>query len=92
MAPPRYQDLVAFGLPVAREDGVDIRVFSGAYNDTISPTLNHLPITMLEVRLDGRGLFGIGWQRATMPSSTSSRVWSRSGATVSVCRPASSAG
>jgi redox-sensitive bicupin YhaK (pirin superfamily) len=57
MAAPRYQDLVASGLPIVREDGVEIRVFSGAYGDTIAPTLNHLPITMLEVRVDGNGTF-----------------------------------
>jgi redox-sensitive bicupin YhaK (pirin superfamily) len=57
MAVPRYQDLVASALPVQREDGVEIRVFSGAYGDMISPTLNHLPVTMLEVRVENDGAF-----------------------------------
>ena len=57
MAAPRYQDLVASALPVRSEDGVEIRVFSGAYGDMISPTLNHLPVTMLEVRVENVGAF-----------------------------------
>ncbi len=57
MAAPRYQDLVASALPVRSEDGVEIRVFSGAYGDMISPTLNHLPVTMLEVRVENGGAF-----------------------------------
>jgi redox-sensitive bicupin YhaK (pirin superfamily) len=57
MAVPRYQDLVASALPVQREDGAEIRVFSGAYGDMISPTLNHLPVTMLEVRVENDGAF-----------------------------------
>lgn len=51
MAVPRYQDLVAAALPIQREGGVDVRVFSGAYGDMVSPTLNHHPITMLEVQI-----------------------------------------
>jgi redox-sensitive bicupin YhaK (pirin superfamily) len=57
MAVPRYQDLVASALPVRSEDEVEIRVFSGAYGDMISPTLNHLPVTMLEVRVENGGAF-----------------------------------
>ena len=57
MAVPRYQELVASVLPVRSEDGVEIRVFSGAYDDMISPTLNHLPVTMLEVRVENGGAF-----------------------------------
>jgi quercetin 2,3-dioxygenase len=57
MAVPRYQGLVASALPVRSEDGVEIRVFSGAYGDMISPTLNHLPVTMLELRVENGGAF-----------------------------------
>lgn len=57
MAVPRYQDLVASALPVRSEDRVEIRVFSGAYGDMISPTLNHLSVTMLEVRVENGGAF-----------------------------------
>ncbi len=52
MADPRYQDLVASALPVRSEDGVEVRVFSGAYGGMVSPTLNHLPVTMFEVRAE----------------------------------------
>ena len=57
MVVPRYQDLVASALPVRREDGVEIRVFSGAYGDVVSTTLNHHPVTMLEVRVENDGAF-----------------------------------
>ncbi len=57
MAVPRYQDLVASVLPVRSEHGVEVRVFSGAYDDMVSPTLNHLPVTMLEVRVENGGAF-----------------------------------
>jgi len=57
MAVPRYQDLVASALPVRRENGVEIRVFSGAYGDMVSTTLNHHPVTMLEVRVENDGTF-----------------------------------
>ena len=57
MAAPRYQDLIASDLPVRGEDGVEIRVFSGAYGDMVSATLNHHPVTMLEVRIENDGAF-----------------------------------
>jgi redox-sensitive bicupin YhaK (pirin superfamily) len=57
MAAPRYQDLVASVMPVRSEDRVEISVFSGSYRDLVSPTLNHLPVTMLEVRVDNGGVF-----------------------------------
>ncbi len=51
MAEPRYQDLRAESMPVWRDRGVEVRVFSGSYRDVSAPTLNHAAITMLEVRL-----------------------------------------
>lgn len=57
MAAPRYQDLIASDLPVRGEDGVEIRVFSGAYGDMVSATLNHHSVTMLEVRIENDGAF-----------------------------------
>ena len=57
MAVPRYQDLVASALPVRNEDGVEVRVFSGVYDDMISSTLNHYPVTMLGVRIEAGGVF-----------------------------------
>ena len=57
MTVPRYQDLVASALPVWSEDGVEVRVFSGAYDDKVSTTLNHHPVTMLEVRVEAGSVF-----------------------------------
>jgi len=52
MTAPRYQDLVASKLPARREPGAEIRVFSGASGGVVAPTKNHVPVTMLEFRLD----------------------------------------
>ncbi len=49
---PRYQDLIASAMPVREEPGVLVRVYSGRSGEAISETLNHVPVTMLEVRLD----------------------------------------
>lgn len=57
MAVPRYQDLEPSTLPVRNEDGVEVRVFSGAYGNMVSTTLNHHPVTMLEVRGENGGAF-----------------------------------
>ena len=52
LSEPRYQDLIEGAMPVRREPGVQVRVYSGRSGDTVSRTLNHVPVTMLEVRLD----------------------------------------
>jgi redox-sensitive bicupin YhaK (pirin superfamily) len=52
MTEPRCQDLAAGAMPVRREPGVEVRVFSGESGGVTSPTLNHVPITMLEVRIE----------------------------------------
>jgi quercetin 2,3-dioxygenase len=49
---PRYQDLIEGAMPVRKEPGVQVRVYSGKSGDAISQTLNHVPVTMLEVRLE----------------------------------------
>ena len=49
---PRYQDLIERAMPVRKEPGVLVRVYSGRSGDPISETLNHVPVTMLEVRLE----------------------------------------
>jgi len=51
MTAPRYQDLVAKNLPARREPGAEIRVFSGASGGVKAPTANHVPVTMVEIRL-----------------------------------------
>src|ERR1700682_2960936 len=52
MVEPRTQNLVAADLPLRREQGAEIRVFSGKSGGAIAPTNNYSPVTMLEVRLE----------------------------------------
>ncbi|TXN00169.1 pirin family protein [Methylobacterium sp. WL64] len=52
MAEPRYQDLRGATLPVRREPGVEVKVMSGRSGDIVSPTLNHVPVTALDARID----------------------------------------
>jgi redox-sensitive bicupin YhaK (pirin superfamily) len=52
MAEPRYQDLSKAEIPVRREPGVQVRVFSGASAGVSATTLNHAPITAVELVVD----------------------------------------
>ncbi len=52
MTAPRYQDLAGDAVPVRREPGVEVRVFSGASGQMTGPTKNFVPVTMVEIRLD----------------------------------------
>ncbi len=52
MVEPRAQNLVAADLPLRRERGAEIRVFSGRSGDAIAPTKNYAPVTMLEIQLE----------------------------------------
>ena len=52
MTTPRYQDLVAKNLPARREPGAEIRIFSGASGGVSASTANHVPVTMVEIRLE----------------------------------------
>jgi len=52
MTAPRYQDLVGDGVPVRREPGAEIKVFSGDSGVVTSPTKNFVPVTLLEFRLE----------------------------------------
>jgi redox-sensitive bicupin YhaK (pirin superfamily) len=52
MVAPRYQDLLAANLPVRREAGAEIRVFSGASGGVTAPTKTYVPVTILEIRLE----------------------------------------
>lgn len=51
MTEPRYQDLLGNEVPTWGEDGVEIKIFSGAAEGIAAKTLNHVPILMLEIRL-----------------------------------------
>ncbi|QHT58577.1 pirin family protein [Paenibacillus lycopersici] len=52
MSPPKYQDLRMHDMPVVKEDGAEVRVFSGSYGDAIAGTVNITPVTMLEINLE----------------------------------------
>jgi redox-sensitive bicupin YhaK (pirin superfamily) len=52
MASPRYQDLRASEVQVRKEEGATIRVFSGSSGGIQSKTLNHTPITFVELSLE----------------------------------------
>jgi redox-sensitive bicupin YhaK (pirin superfamily) len=51
MTAPRYQDLVGDGIPVRREPGAEIKVFSGSSGGVTAPTKNFVPVTLVEFRL-----------------------------------------
>lgn len=51
MTEPRYQDLAGAEVPLRREPGVVARVFSGRSGEVSSRTMNHVPVTMLDVEL-----------------------------------------
>ncbi len=52
MTAPRYQDLAGDAVPVRKEPGVEVRVFSGASGGVTAATKNFVPVTMVEFRLE----------------------------------------
>lgn len=52
MAEPRYQDLRSSEVPTRREQGAAVRVFSGSSSTTVSSTLNHVPVTYVELIME----------------------------------------
>jgi hypothetical protein len=52
MTAPRYQDLRAADLPVRREPGARLRVYSGDSGGVSAKTENHVPITMVEFQVE----------------------------------------
>jgi len=44
--------LAELAVPVRRQPGVEVRVFSGASGGVTGPTKNFVPVTMVEIRLD----------------------------------------
>jgi quercetin 2,3-dioxygenase len=55
MVEPGYQDLRGDNVPVRREPGLEVKVFSGRSGniEAIPRVSKHVPVTMLDVRLDG---------------------------------------
>lgn len=52
MTEPRYQNLKSEEMPVRQEKGAVIRVFSGSSQGVKASTLNHVPVTMVEMTLE----------------------------------------
>ena len=51
LVPASHQLLTGTEVPVRHAPGAEIRVFSGASGKVLSPTRNHVPVTMVELRL-----------------------------------------
>jgi quercetin 2,3-dioxygenase len=49
---PRYQNMHAKDMPVRKEDGAVIRVYSGSSGDVKSDTLNYVPVTFVEMLVE----------------------------------------
>lgn len=49
---PRFELLRKADLPVRREPGAEVRLYSGATGSVRSSTLNHVPVTLAEFTLD----------------------------------------
>jgi redox-sensitive bicupin YhaK (pirin superfamily) len=52
MAEPSYQDLRGRSMPVRREKGALVRVFSGESGGIRGPARNQVPVTMVELRIE----------------------------------------
>ena len=57
MTEPRYQDLASADMPVRHGPGVEARVFSGLSGDVASTTANHVPVTMIDARIQPGATF-----------------------------------
>jgi redox-sensitive bicupin YhaK (pirin superfamily) len=51
-AEPRFQRITRASVPVRREPGVELLLYSGRSGDVRSTTLNHVPVTLADVRLE----------------------------------------
>ncbi len=54
---PAFQDIHANAVPVRREPGVEVRIYSGASGGYQSATRNHVPVTLVEARLQPNAAF-----------------------------------
>nr|WP_307479324.1 pirin family protein [Cytobacillus purgationiresistens] len=52
MTAPRYQNLRGKDMPVRKERGAEIRVYSGTSDQIVSDTLNYAPVTFVEMIID----------------------------------------
>jgi redox-sensitive bicupin YhaK (pirin superfamily) len=51
---PGFQEIHNRQVPVRRENGATVRVYSGGSGDQQSATRNHVPVTLLEIALDAK--------------------------------------
>jgi redox-sensitive bicupin YhaK (pirin superfamily) len=51
---PSFQDVHADAVPIRREPGVEVRIYSGASGGCHSPTRNHVPVTIAEMAMESR--------------------------------------
>ncbi len=56
-ADPRFEVIKREGLPTLRGAGVEARLYSGRAGSLESPTKNHVPVTLIDVRLEHRARF-----------------------------------
>jgi redox-sensitive bicupin YhaK (pirin superfamily) len=73
LAPPRFQNIHLADIPIRREPGVELRLYSGGSGELDSPTLNHVPVTVADIRLDAGGRSS----RTSPPPTTGSSTFSR---------------
>jgi len=53
---PAFQDLHSDAIPIRHADGVDVRIYSGRSGDVKSATLNHVPVTMVEMTMSANAV------------------------------------
>jgi redox-sensitive bicupin YhaK (pirin superfamily) len=51
---PGFQVIHSDSIPVRREPGVEVRVYSGSSGRLRSSTENHVPVTITEIKMDMR--------------------------------------
>jgi len=49
---PASQDIRGTSVPVRREPGAELKLYSGSSRGLKSPTLNHVPVTLADIRLE----------------------------------------
>src|SRR5438045_9028662 len=56
-APPRFEHITRDSVTVRREVGVEARVYSGASGSARAATRNHVPTTLVDLRLQAGATF-----------------------------------
>jgi redox-sensitive bicupin YhaK (pirin superfamily) len=54
---PGFQDIRREAIPVRREGGVELRLYSGTSGEHRAPTRNHVPVTLAEIRMEADRAF-----------------------------------